>query len=1120
LIFTCEKIARERFVITGCLISIMKNKKYSFYAIWLIAIVMLVLQLSSCTPAGAPRAEKGQLDLSSWDFKDEGIIKLDGEWEFYFGQLVHPLDFNGHADIQMTSFMDVPGVWNTAAATEKVLPPKGCATYRLRVRMPAFSCQYAFRILDAATAYRMYVNGRPVAENGIVSCTKDNAKAMYHPQVALLPPGICDTGTAGEKYLDIVVHVSNHHHIKAGLWESIRLGPANRIIDNRMRRVNIVIAVLAIIMIMVLYHLGLYVLRRRDPSTLLFGLMGFVLMTRELVMGERMLVQWIPVIDFQLLSKIEYIASYTNITFIALFVSSLFPGDMPRWMKNAYIAIGLCIALFVGTMPMDVYAHARILYDLFVLGGGIVIIGVIIRSIIRGRNEAYIALVGMLGLYGTAINDVLYNNHVINTFNMASLGLVFYIFSQSFLLSRRFSHAFTTVETLSHELVEKNRELTAMDSMKDEFLANTSHELRTPLNGIIGILDSVLDGTVGSLTPRQRQNLSLVNVSARRLATLVNDILDFSKMKNGSITLQQKPVDLYSLTDLVLMIQEPLAMARSIALVNNVDPDFPPVMGDENRIQQVLHNLVGNSIKFTPSGSVEVFAEYFEPAWKEPYIALHVKDTGIGIPLHRQHEIFDSFVQGDGSVSREYGGTGLGLAVSKKLVELMGGDLSVESEEGRGSIFTVTLTTAAEHDKTEQKIVVGNNGLIHEIHDKKQQESPTEHAVYDEPGKVKAATAYSILVVDDDPVNLQVLRNHLQGDEFIVTTAADGMKALEMIETRTKFDLILLDVMMPRMSGYQVCREIRKTRDQGEMPVIMITARNLISDLVTAFDAGANDYLVRPFDKRELLARVRTMMNLKEARREHEELVIMNEELNIAGRVQQQVLTSREMFSTLDNFDVDVVYLPQNGTVSGDYYNISLMEDGSTTFTVADVTGHGIQAALFTMQVDIVHKQSLKLQSPERRMDYLNRVFIRDLRTDSFFTAFLMQIIEGELYYASAGHPDQFLIRGATGEMVPLRGKGRILGFDQDSKYELKRETLQQGDVILLFSDGIYEEISTDGVLFGEERFISIVRELIDEGYCRGSMKELTSVIMERLHQHYEGMTYMDDITLMAIKIR
>ncbi|MFW5771420.1 MAG: SpoIIE family protein phosphatase, partial [Spirochaetota bacterium] len=442
------------------------------------------------------------------------------------------------------------------------------------------------------------------------------------------------------------------------------------------------------------------------------------------------------------------------------------------------------------------------------------------------------------------------------------------------------------------------------------------------------------------------------------------------------------------------------------------------------------------------------------------------------------------------------------------------------SGEGRGAVFTFTHSTASQQIKSEPDKSIAARGLAHAVLNNKQQEPGIEPAGYNEGKNLNAAEGYRILVVDDDPVNLQVLCNHLTGDQFDVTTAADGMKALEMIKSGKQFDLILLDVMMPRLSGYQVCREIRKTRDQGEMPVIMITARNFISDLVTAFDAGANDYLVRPFDKRELLARVRTMMNLKEARREHEELVIMNEELNIAGRVQQQVLSSREMFASLENFEVDVVYLPQNKTVSGDYYNISIMEDGSTAFTVADVTGHGIQAALFTMQVDIVHKQSLKLYGPDRRMDYLNRVFIRDLQTDSFFTAFLMQILEGRLYYASAGHPDQLLIRGATGEMMSLRGKGRILGFDQDSKYELKQEELQQGDVILLFSDGIYEGISTDGEIFGEERFISLVRELIDEGYCRGSMKELTGVLMERLHRQYEGMTYMDDITLMAIKIR
>ena len=1092
----------------------MSNKKCLF------SVFAGLLLLTACAPGNPPEARKGEIDLRSWDFNTDGIVKLDGEWEFYYGRLVSPSGFLQDQAIQSTGYMDVPGVWSAGGDDERSFSPKGCATYRLRVLLPDSSCQYAFKLLDAATAYRIHVNGKPIASNGIVSCTEENSRAEYHPQMALLPPGIWDTVPGRSKYLDIVVHVSNHHHIKAGLWESIRFGPVADIVENHTGRVTMEMAVLAVIMIMVLYHLGLYILRRRDPSTLLFSLMGMVLGVRELVMGERMLVQWIPQIDFQLLSKIEYTASYTNITFIALFVGSLFPGDMPRWMRNVYIAIGVFIALLVATMPMDVYAHARILYDLFVLGGGVVIIGVILRSIIRGRNEAYIALVGMLGLYGTAINDVLYNNQVINTFNMASLGLLFYILSQSYLLSRRFSNAFDTVETLSHELVKKNEELTSMDRIKDEFLANTSHELRTPLNGIIGILDSVLDGTVGSLTPRQRQNLSLVNVSARRLASLVNDILDFSKMKNGSIVLQERPVDLYSLTDLVLMVQAPMASARNIRLVNNIDPCQSPVLGDENRIQQVLHNLVGNAIKFTPSGYVEISADNLDMPWQGPGVAVRVKDTGIGIPRARQHEIFDSFVQVDGSASREYGGTGLGLAVSKKLVELMGGSISLKSVEGEGSefIFTLKKAPAGVSDTTAESVSTGaavsGASQLYEITADMQagDESP------DDKGRLRAT--YDVLVVDDDPVNLQVLYNHLQGEEFNVTMASDGMQALELIHAGNAYDLILLDVMMPRISGYQVCREIRKVHGPGEMPIIIITARRLISDLVTAFDAGANDYLVRPFDKRELLARVRTLMNLKEALKEHEELIIMNEELNIAGRVQQQVLSNREMYSMLEGFDVDVVYLPQNGTVSGDYYNISMMENGATSFTVADVTGHGIQAALFTMQVDLVHRQSLKLQEPDRIMQYLNRVFIRDLGTESFFTAFHMQVVDNEILYVSAGHPDQYLIRQNNNEITALRARGRILGFEQDTEFEVKRENVEPGDVVLLFSDGIYEEIAKDGTMFGEDRFISLVREVVEEGYCRRSMRELTGTIMERLYEHMADMNLLDDITLMAIKIR
>ena len=224
------------------------------------------------------------------------------------------------------------------------------------------------------------------------------------------------------------------------------------------------------------------------------------------------------------------------------------------------------------------------------------------------------------------------------------------------------------------------------DALKDEFLANTSHELRTPLSGIIGIGQSMLDGATGPLTDEQRRNLDMVVASGRRLANLVNDLLDFSKLRHETIELRRGPTDLHSLVDLVLAVSRTLVGKRPLRLFNRTDPAGPLVEVDEDRIQQVLFNLVGNAIKFTPAGTVEVLAEV-----QNDWLDVTVADTGIGIAPERLDEIFEMFSQGDGSMEREQGGTGLGLAIAKQLVELHGGTLRVESEVGVGSRFTARL---------------------------------------------------------------------------------------------------------------------------------------------------------------------------------------------------------------------------------------------------------------------------------------------------------------------------------------------------------------------------------------------------------------------------------------------
>ncbi|MCP4130396.1 MAG: response regulator, partial [bacterium] len=403
------------------------------------------------------------------------------------------------------------------------------------------------------------------------------------------------------------------------------------------------------------------------------------------------------------------------------------------------------------------------------------------------------------------------------------------------------------------------------DKLKDEFLANTSHELRTPLNGIIGIADSLVNSFENELSIENRGNLSLIISSGKRLANLVNDILDFSKLKNKDINLNFKPLDIHSLTDVVLELSKPLIGGGNLVLENEIPPGIPPVLADENRLQQILFNLVGNAIKFTDSGRVAVSAAVSASG---TMVELSVSDSGIGIPEEKLEAVFESFEQVDGSISREYGGTGIGLSITRQLVELHGGTIAVESQEKKGSRFFFTLSIAGEKAQLEKMAYDMN--MVSNIRYAGVEEVVSAEIETDSFDSEYRGTGDTILAVDDDLVNLQVIKNYLAGEEYTLLLASSGEQALEIIRSRN-VDLLLLDIMMPRITGYQVCRILREHYSLYDLPVIMLTARDTISDLITGFDAGANDYLIKPINKEELIVRVATLVTLKRTVREHKE---------------------------------------------------------------------------------------------------------------------------------------------------------------------------------------------------------------------------------------------------------
>ncbi|MEH6519189.1 MAG: response regulator [Halioglobus sp.] len=758
-------------------------------------------------------------------------VSIAGTWQFKTGD-----------DLAWAS----PGLDDSdwAAVTVPAIAPEGYEGYsglswfRVTIQLdrtaPSVQQQLgalAVRLGSVQSAYELYAGGELI---GRVGDMPPEPQVVYDRHGTwLIPPAAVDKQGNVVLALRVWRYAGFGNDWGFGPYEGeFLLGNAGDLRSDDIKSALLPNVVLAALYLAVgLYHLFI---ARRNPALKEFFWFGLVAVALACYTFERS--QWRFTVDLPYLvhKKIEFFSLYIAPYLFSrtlLLVTKIPLNPVTRGFQYLFLAAAALVLVFpnqdihFATLQWFQYAGAAWAVMLMLILGGYAF---------RGNRAARSLFVLMLLLVFAVFNDVILTEGLLGEAKLVHWVFALLIILMAVLMANRYTQTLRkleqSVEDRTVDLLQMNKELQEAVATKGQFLANMSHEIRTPMNAVIGLSHL---GLKTELTDQQRDYLTKINQSANGLRGIIDSILDFSKLEEGELECVKEPFSLPALLAELSSVSALRAQEKGLEMRTDFDPDIPGVLlGDGSRLGQVLNHFISNAVKYTERGELSIAVECAGKRDNAVTVHFAVSDTGIGISEAQEAQLFEAFSQADNSVTRQHGGTGLGLAISQQLVQMMGGEISLVTEPGKGSTFSFDLTLETSEAELPLAIQADQDGPEKDV-----DLTPIQGA--------------KILLVDDSEINLQVASELLHQAQFRVDIAHDGQEAVAMVNNN-HYDCILMDVQMPVMDGYTATKEIRKQERFSALPVLAMTANALPQDRAQAKEAGMNAHIPKPIDPQDL----------------------------------------------------------------------------------------------------------------------------------------------------------------------------------------------------------------------------------------------------------------------------